>query len=373
MVLNALAIDPKRAWKGPWRWFSEELLDCCSPLEVVGKKGITIAEFVCLARCNGAQALPSFATSGDVELFREQVIEHMSKNDQFLVVSYDRQTLGQTGSGHFSPIGGYHKEKDMVLLLDVARFKYPPHWVALPLLFAAMQTIDPSSLKSRGFISLMAAPVRPHIFSRIRAGSEMWSDFVDCICNQLPSLFLPKDQPCVVELGEFVAKTAAFAATMSCDKPFCTANEFFSSYEQDLSDRLADEHRRMIDELFEEIHSTSIFRQLAQIVPSISRSNEGQATGQLSCKAARKAISAELLTIIVFFLLRILPNTPQVDKAERKNIRFGQTVADAERQLARLTRIQGEVGYLWSSFDNIVNYCCGCKRTDSSGSARTCH
>jgi len=29
MVLNALAIDPRRPWKGVWRWFSEDLLDCC--------------------------------------------------------------------------------------------------------------------------------------------------------------------------------------------------------------------------------------------------------------------------------------------------------------------------------------------------------
>jgi glutathione gamma-glutamylcysteinyltransferase len=28
MALNALAIDPGRLWKGPWRWFGEELLDC---------------------------------------------------------------------------------------------------------------------------------------------------------------------------------------------------------------------------------------------------------------------------------------------------------------------------------------------------------
>jgi glutathione gamma-glutamylcysteinyltransferase len=35
MVLNALGVDPKRVWKGPWRWFSEQLLDCCEPLEVV--------------------------------------------------------------------------------------------------------------------------------------------------------------------------------------------------------------------------------------------------------------------------------------------------------------------------------------------------
>jgi hypothetical protein len=27
VALNALAIDPGRLWKGPWRWFSEDLLD----------------------------------------------------------------------------------------------------------------------------------------------------------------------------------------------------------------------------------------------------------------------------------------------------------------------------------------------------------
>jgi len=38
-------------------------------------------------------------------------------------VSYSRRTFGQTGDGHFSPIGGYHAGKDLVLILDVARFK----------------------------------------------------------------------------------------------------------------------------------------------------------------------------------------------------------------------------------------------------------
>ena len=29
------------------------------------------------------------------------------------------------GDGHFSPLGGYNEDKDMVLILDTARFKYP--------------------------------------------------------------------------------------------------------------------------------------------------------------------------------------------------------------------------------------------------------
>lgn len=57
----------------------------------------------------------------------------------------------QTGSGHFSPIGGYHTGKDMVLTLDVARFKYPPHWVPLELLWEAMNTIDGATGHHRGY------------------------------------------------------------------------------------------------------------------------------------------------------------------------------------------------------------------------------
>lgn len=38
VILNALAIDPKRTWKGPWRWYDESMLNCCISLEEVKKK-----------------------------------------------------------------------------------------------------------------------------------------------------------------------------------------------------------------------------------------------------------------------------------------------------------------------------------------------
>lgn len=74
-----------------------------------------------------------------------------------MIVSYNRNALKQSGTGHFSPIGGYHEAKDMVLILDVARFKYPPHWVPLTLLFDAFQGIDPESGKSRGYVLMTAS------------------------------------------------------------------------------------------------------------------------------------------------------------------------------------------------------------------------
>jgi glutathione gamma-glutamylcysteinyltransferase len=75
-----------------------------------------------------------------------------------LVVAYDRGSLGQTGSGHFSPIGGYHPGRDLALVLDVARFKYPPHWIAVDQLWQATQPVDPTSGRSRGWILLRARP-----------------------------------------------------------------------------------------------------------------------------------------------------------------------------------------------------------------------
>ena len=70
------------------------------------------------------------------------------------ISSYDRSTLDQTGQGHFSPIGGYHAARDLVLVLDVARFKYPPHWLPAERLWHAMLAIDPSTGRSRGWMSL---------------------------------------------------------------------------------------------------------------------------------------------------------------------------------------------------------------------------
>jgi len=71
-----------------------------------------------------------------------------------LVSNYSRRTVGQTGGGHFSPIAGYHEKTDQVLVLDTARFKYPAHWMPVPLLFDAMVEQDADSQLSRGWLLL---------------------------------------------------------------------------------------------------------------------------------------------------------------------------------------------------------------------------
>jgi glutathione gamma-glutamylcysteinyltransferase len=157
IVLNALAIDPGRAWRGPWRWFGEELLDCCQSLDVVREKGITIAQLACLAKCNGATAVARRVgeEGGTLEAFRESIVRTArAPNEPHLVVAYTRKVLGQTGDGHYSPIAGFHERRDLVLLLDVARFKYPPHWVPVTRLWDAMAEHDSATGRARGFIEL---------------------------------------------------------------------------------------------------------------------------------------------------------------------------------------------------------------------------
>jgi len=166
MVLNALNVDPQRNWKGPWRWFHEEMLDGCEKLDRIKEKGIVWNSFLCLARCNNAACeAHRIDEGGDLNLFRQSV-EAVSRqvvgctseeNDQalqVLVVSYSRKQFKQSGDGHYSPIGGYHAATDRVLILDVARFKHPPHWVPLTELHAAMARQDPDTGRSRGFAIL---------------------------------------------------------------------------------------------------------------------------------------------------------------------------------------------------------------------------
>lgn len=191
IVLNALSIDPGRVWKGVWRWYGEEFLDCCQPLAVVKNNGITFDEFSCLAQCNGAISTPYRYHQSSLEEFRQAVHQvSMTPVGAHLVASYSRSVLGQTGDGHFSPIGGYHAKRDLVLLMDVARFKYPPHWVPLPLLWQAFSPIDPATGKDRGFILLQRSDLLQETVFRIGLNLQEWSDISPYFSNIIQALLL---------------------------------------------------------------------------------------------------------------------------------------------------------------------------------------
>eukprot|EP01031_Cornospumella_fuschlensis_P026345 gene26345-31824_t len=152
VALNALRIDPHRAYSGVWRYFDEVMLDCCDPLEKVTKEGIGLKKVACLALCNGATVEVHYGTTTSLSKFRADLLACLRAEGTIMVVSYSREVLGQVGVGHFSPMAGYHNSTDRVLILDVARFKYPPHWVKVEDLYAAMCTTDTETGDSRGYL-----------------------------------------------------------------------------------------------------------------------------------------------------------------------------------------------------------------------------
>lgn len=161
-VLNALQIDPGRTWKGSWRWFGEEMLTCCKSLDLATAEGLTLLEVGCLARCNGADVLVFPAEPDTLDAFRQTLLASVrAPEGPFVVANYARGVLGQTGSGHFSPLAAWHAATDRVLVLDVARFKYPPHWVPTEQLWRAMSEPDPASSGPRGWLVLDRAQQPP--------------------------------------------------------------------------------------------------------------------------------------------------------------------------------------------------------------------
>lgn len=168
MVLNSLEIDPGRPWKGPWRWFTEEMLDCCKPLTEIVRSGLSLREFATLARCQDAQVELHYASACSLDEFRDAIAavcrptaEGEPPSDR-LVLSFCRQKIGQTGSGHFSPVAGYHPGEDRMLILDTARFKYPPFWVRVEMMWEAMRAqVQPDFPVSRGYMLIRKRKLPP--------------------------------------------------------------------------------------------------------------------------------------------------------------------------------------------------------------------
>lgn len=161
MVLNAVEADPGRVWRGIWRWYSDDMLECCETLENMRAKGVTFSQFACLAECHGLEVVARRFDQTTFEEFLQAVQESATVPGRHLVVSFSRQSLGQTGIGHFSPIAGYHRSSGMVLVLDVARFKYPSYWVPVDMLWRSMEPLDPDTNQPRGYYLLSRSTSAP--------------------------------------------------------------------------------------------------------------------------------------------------------------------------------------------------------------------
>lgn len=118
----------------------------------VMKQGLTLRQLGYLL----ALKLPTHtvhASTGSVKQLRDWIQKNL--NHKNLIVNYDREALGQKGSGHISPIGAYNVDYDAALVFDVNPAFYKPFWVPLTLLYKSMDTLDrqykKTSAKTRGW------------------------------------------------------------------------------------------------------------------------------------------------------------------------------------------------------------------------------
>ena len=97
------------------------------------------------------------ADASNVEQFRRLASTALARSKQHVVVNYRRAEVGQGKGGHISPLAAYDERSDRFLVLDVARYRYPPVWVSATDLFAAMDTPDSSNGdRRRGFVLVRA-------------------------------------------------------------------------------------------------------------------------------------------------------------------------------------------------------------------------
>lgn len=116
--------------------------------------GMTLGDLAGMLAAHGAKTTVHYASDETVDSFRAALTANLAKKGDWLVVNYGRAQLGEKGGGHISPIAAYDPSADMALLLDVADYKYPPHWVGVAKLFAAMDTPDSESHRSRGWVEV---------------------------------------------------------------------------------------------------------------------------------------------------------------------------------------------------------------------------
>jgi hypothetical protein len=86
-----------------------------------------------------------------LDSFRELLAGNLQQPGNFVLINYLRSSIAQERGGHISPIAAYDRQSDRFLILDVARYKYPPVWVKAEELWRAIRTVDSVSGKNRGF------------------------------------------------------------------------------------------------------------------------------------------------------------------------------------------------------------------------------
>jgi hypothetical protein len=167
MVLNALGVPaPAVPEYKPYRTFTQdnvlsERTDAVLPRATLARQGMTLDQLGGILATQPVKAEVHHASDSSVDEFRKLASAYLGEPGHFVIVNYYRKAMGEQIGGHISPLAAYDAKADRFLILDVARYKYPPVWVKTADMFAAMNTPDAvNENKSRGFVLVTAAAIQ---------------------------------------------------------------------------------------------------------------------------------------------------------------------------------------------------------------------
>ncbi|MCB1112051.1 MAG: phytochelatin synthase family protein [Chlamydiales bacterium] len=159
MVLNAIKSEkPKverfgcnRLFTQEEHFFTEEVSAIVTE-EDVKVRGIRLEEMAEAMRTFDLDTTLYYGSDLDGDAFRSLLKSVLRSDKKFIIANYHRETLGQKGGGHYSPIAAYNEVEDAVLILDVSRYRFPPIWVKVDRLLTSMQAIEQGRNLSRGIL-----------------------------------------------------------------------------------------------------------------------------------------------------------------------------------------------------------------------------
>jgi Phytochelatin synthase len=161
MVLNALEVPgPAVPDYGPFTSFTQDNLfspatDKIIRPDYILNHGMTLDQVGAVAASYGVTVQIVHASASSIAKFRAEAAAALARRGHHVIVNYLRTALGQQKYGHISPLAAYDRRSDRFLVMDVARYKYPPFWVRTADLFAAMDTVDAGNAnQTRGFLLL---------------------------------------------------------------------------------------------------------------------------------------------------------------------------------------------------------------------------
>ena len=168
MVLNAIkAPAPTSAEYQPYAFFTQENVlndatEAILPRAKLLQQGMTLDQLGQMLSLHPITVEVHHAAADGLDAFRSAARDALASKDQFVIVNYLRRAIGQERGGHISPLAAYDAETDRFLILDVARYKYPPVWVTASDLFNAMNTIDADNdNKTRGYVLVSKRAAKP--------------------------------------------------------------------------------------------------------------------------------------------------------------------------------------------------------------------